>query len=143
MEIITVSKRTEIFRNFNLTQKIYLATCNGEKPQVRPITLMFLDNRFYIATGSLDAKIKQIEDNNNIQLCYSISNDKNEGYIRISAKADLVQKIEVKKNLMDSVEFLKHFWSDPMDSSFMLYRVEPETVEYMAIGDMKVQHYQL
>lgn len=141
MEKITKAKREEIFGKFQQTQKIYLATCLSNIPQVRPVTLIYLNEQFYMATGRDDAKVNQIADNNNIQFCYSIMDEKNEGYIRITAKALLMENLDTKKLIMDEIAFIKHFWCDPSDSTFILYRFKPNALEYMKIGEMLAEYY--
>lgn len=68
--------KKEIFGFFKLTQPVYLSTADGNKPRVRPVTLIWFEDKFWIATGSGDAKVKQIYSNGNMEFCLPIKDDK-------------------------------------------------------------------
>ena len=55
--------KKEIWKWFKDLQVIYLATIYGTKPQVRPVTMIRFKNRFWVMTGTRDAKIRQIKKN--------------------------------------------------------------------------------
>jgi uncharacterized pyridoxamine 5'-phosphate oxidase family protein len=39
---------------------LFLAIADGKQPRVRPVTLIYLDKRFWVTRGTKDAKVKQI-----------------------------------------------------------------------------------
>lgn len=53
--------KDEVWKYFKNLQFIYLATCEGDQPRVRPVTLVCLDERFWILTGTDNAKTQQIQ----------------------------------------------------------------------------------
>ena len=60
---MTAKLKKEIFAYFKQTQPVYLATNDGNEPRVRPVTLIWFEEKFWIATGSSDAKVKQLFSN--------------------------------------------------------------------------------
>ncbi len=126
----------EVYSYFKQTQPVYLATIEHNKPRVRPVTLIHFDEKFWVATGSGDAKVKQIYQNSNIEFCMTISDQKNTGYIRGAGVADIVEELETKKLIAGKIEFIKHFWQDPADPDFVLLEIELREIEYLPIGQM-------
>lgn len=41
--------KTEIWDSFAEQQHIFLATVEGDQPRVRPVTLIYLSNKMYVA----------------------------------------------------------------------------------------------
>jgi len=128
--------KQEIWSYFKPMQKVYFATSQDNKPSVRPLSLIFHKNKFWIATGSGDAKIKQIESNNKVEFCLFISDDKNGGYIRGSGQANIVVDEELRKMIFEAVPFIKMFWDDPADKGFTLLDICLSNIEYMKPGEM-------
>jgi len=135
--------RKEIFDYFKQKNIIYLATSKEDKPAVRPVTLIHFENEFFIATGGKDAKLDQIKANNNIEFCYSISNEKNSGYIRGFGIATIIDDIPTKQKIMDNIDFIKMFWTEVDDPGYTLLKIELKEIEYMKIGEMLANRFEL
>jgi hypothetical protein len=52
--------KEEVWSRFKDFQHVFLATTEGDQPRVRPVTLIYFDKRFWITTGTSNAKVKQI-----------------------------------------------------------------------------------
>ena len=50
--------KKEVWQGLKDTQCVYLATGEADQPRVRPITLLNLDEKFWIATGTRSAKAR-------------------------------------------------------------------------------------
>ncbi|MFC1898432.1 pyridoxamine 5'-phosphate oxidase family protein [Candidatus Cloacimonadota bacterium] len=133
---MTEELKKEIFGYFKQTQPVYLASIDNNKPRVRPVTLICFENEFWIATGSGDAKVKQIYTNEHIEFCLPIRDEKNMGYIRGAGTAEIVEKLEDKKKIAENIAFIKHFWQDPADPDFILFHIQLQEIEYLPIGKM-------
>ena len=133
---MTEELKREIFAYFKQTQPIYLATNDGNKPRVRPVTLIWFEEKFWIATGSSDAKVKQLYSNNNMEFCLPIKDDKNMGYIRGAGIAEIVEDLAERTKIADNIDFIKHFWQDPSDPDFVLLHIYLHEIEYLPIGQM-------
>ena len=136
------SIKKEIKSHFNQTQPVYLSTIDKDIPRVRPVTLIHFNEKFWIATGSEDAKMAQIKANCNFEFCYSISDKQNMGYIRGAGAIIIVDDITLKKELLDNIDFISHFWQDPADKGFSLLHLNIKEIEYMKIGEMIANKYE-
>jgi len=135
--------RKEIFNYFKRKNIIYLATSKEDKPAVRPVTLIYFENEFFIATGSKDAKLDQIKANNNIEFCYSISNKENGGYIRGLGIATIIHDLPTKQKIMDNIDFIKMFWTKADDPGYTLLKIELKEIEYLKIGEILAKRFEL
>jgi uncharacterized pyridoxamine 5'-phosphate oxidase family protein len=133
---MTEELRKEIFAYFKQTQPVYLATNDGNKPRVRPVTLIWFEEKFWIATGSSDAKVKQLHSNNNLEFCLPVKDDKNKGYIRGAGIVEIVEDLAIRTKIADNIGFIKQFWQDPSDPDFILLHIELLEIEYLPIGQM-------
>ncbi len=140
---MTEELRKEIFNYFKQKNIIYLATSKEGKPAVRPVTLIYFENEFFFATGGKDAKFDQIKANNNVEFCYSISDEKNSGYIRGFGIATIIVDIPTKQKIMDNIDFIKMFWTNADDPEYALLKIELKEVEYLKIGEMMAKRFEL
>ena len=70
----------DVYSHFKLTQVVYLATADNNQPFVRPVTLIYFNKKFFIATSLSDTKIKQLKNNHKIEYCMPLQDDKNMGW---------------------------------------------------------------
>ena len=77
----------------------YLATEEGNQPRVRPFgTVAIFEGHLYIQTGKKKDVFKQIEANNNVELC-SFKDGK---WIRVAGKLLVDDRGEAKKYMLDN-----------------------------------------
>lgn len=134
--------KNELLKVLEETQIIYFATANAEGiPSVRPLTLIYLDDQFWIATGAEDSKMKQIEENRLIEFCLPIFDEDKGGYARFSGTAEIISSVPVKTKLLDNIDFIKMFWNNPTDKGYGLLKINADHVEYMKPGEMFSQHF--
>ena len=62
-----------ILNHFKETQFVALATFDGMRPRVRPMTLINLDRRFWMVTSTSSNKVTQIKQNPNVEFTYQFS----------------------------------------------------------------------
>jgi len=53
--------RQKYGRTLRIFSTFFLATEENNQPRVRPVTLVFFDERFWVLTGTDDAKVKQLQ----------------------------------------------------------------------------------
>ncbi len=136
--------KKEILEHFKQTQTVYFATCNEKQPYVRPVTLIHINNEFFIATSYDDSKVNQIRKNPNIEFCLMIPKNENEtGYVRAKGKADLSMKVESKKMVFDNIEFIKQFWNSHEHPDFTLVEIEISEFEYIRPGKTTAEKLKL
>jgi uncharacterized pyridoxamine 5'-phosphate oxidase family protein len=113
----------EVFSLVKQTQPVYLASIEGNEPRVRPVTLIFFNDEFWVATGSNDAKVNQIRDNENIEFCLPLKGEKSTGYIRGSGRAEIVDSLAARKMIFENIGFIKYHWSEPTDPDYILLKI--------------------
>jgi uncharacterized pyridoxamine 5'-phosphate oxidase family protein len=134
--------KKEIWSFFKKTQPVYFATIDTDIPRVRPVTLIYFNEKFWIATGSEDSKMLQIRTNCNFEFCCSISDDNNMGYIRGAGDITIIKDVDTKKILLDNIDFISHFWKDPADLGYSLLQLNIKEIEYLKIGEMIANKYE-
>lgn len=127
----------EVWKSFSGEPHIFLATIEGDQPRVRPVTLIRLQNKLFVTTGSNDAKVKQIRQNPKTEFCLLLEKDERQGTIRAECVAEIVEDKDVKADVYDSISFAKEFWGSPMDPNYAVIRLEPVGFEYMKPGSVQ------
>jgi len=129
--------KQEVWDHVGETQCVYLATAEGVQPRVRPVTLLDIDEKFWIATGTDSAKTKQMKSNPNVEFCLPLTADNGTGYIRVAGEADVVTDPETRAAIGNQVPFLKEFWTGVDDPSFCLLRITRVEIEYLPPGEFE------
>ena len=105
----------------------YLATIDGDEPRVRPFgTAEIFEDHLYIQTGKNKDVYKQIEKNNNVELC----GFKDGKWIRISGKLIPDERIEAKKDMLDKNPNLRGMYNENDDNTIVLYFESGKAVIY-------------
>ena len=96
----------------------YLATVDNNKPRVRPFgTAEIFENHLYIQTGKKKDVFKQIQANNNVELC-AFMNGK---WIRVSGNLIVDDRKEAKKDMLDKNPSLRSMYDENDDNTVVLY----------------------
>ena len=96
----------------------YLATVDKDLPKVRPFgTAETYDNHLYIQTGKKKDVYKQIEANNNVEICAF----KDGKWIRVSGKLIPDERVEAKKDMLDKNPTLRGMYDENDDNTIVLY----------------------
>ena len=127
--------KTEILTILKPEQMVYLSTCVNNQPRVRPVTLMYNDAGFFIATGVNDAKVAQIAANPKIEICLLLKSDTNAGYVRARGSLTIITNTDMRKAIYDCHHFLSHYWKESTNPDYVLYQMDWKVVEYMKPGD--------
>lgn len=135
--------KKEVWSQFEHTQNVFLATASGKKPRVRPVTLIYFNDRFWVTTGANNAKIKQIKGNQNIEFCLLFKEGEYNGYIRGAGIANIIQDIETKKHVANNTPFFEKFWESADDPSFALLEIVIKEIEYLRPGEFSVERFLL
>ena len=96
----------------------YLATIENDTPRVRPFgTINLFEDKLYIQTGKSKNVSKQIEKNNNVELC-AFMNGK---WLRLSGKLIRDDRVETKKDMLDHYPDLRKMYDENDDNTEVLY----------------------
>lgn len=96
-----ISLKDKVWGHFKDIQAVFLATADGDQPKVRPVTLLYYNDRLWIGTGTNAAKIKQIKENKKVEFCLFIEEEEKSGYIRATSEALIVHDNETRKLLAE------------------------------------------
>jgi len=129
-----------IFKNY---QTVFLATAKGSQPTVRPVTLVCIDKKFLVLTGTTTAKVKQIQKNPKIEFCLFLPKKDGNGYIRLVGKAKIVRDKKTKVRTTENCDFFNKYWKNFDDPDYTLIEIRPREIEYLRQGDFQVQRIKL
>lgn len=127
--------RKEVWSHLKDAQCVYFATAEADQPRVRPVTLLDIDRKFWIATGMRSAKARQMMRNPNVEFCLPLSEKCGEGYVRIAGVANLQKDARIRSEIGEKIPFLAEYWSGTDDPGFGLFRITRVEVEYLRPGD--------
>jgi uncharacterized pyridoxamine 5'-phosphate oxidase family protein len=108
----------------------FLATLDGDQPRLRPISPVKTDGfTVYFVNLHSHNKTREIAHNPNVELCYL---DQQNRQVRISGVAEVVTDSTLLQEIAGAKTLL-HAYLEAFDRShFVLYRVRPTLVRYMA-----------
>ena len=133
----------EVFNHFQNRQYVYVATCAEGQPRVRPMTLLYHNDEFFLATFSGDEKMKQINNNSVFEFCHTIKDAENTGYVRGSGKLEIIEDTKQRKTIFDEYDFIGHFWKTPENPDYVLLKLNIKEFEYMKPGEFKPEKHSL
>ena len=125
----------EVIDKFGTLSHVVLATVEGTKPRLRPMTLVRHGASFFFATGSEANKVKQLESNPQVEIILQWKEEPNNGYIRLDGKAVRETNKETVADLYERFEYLSELWRGPDDPTIVVYRVEARNYDYMKPGE--------
>ncbi|MDH5482795.1 MAG: pyridoxamine 5'-phosphate oxidase family protein [Candidatus Bathyarchaeota archaeon] len=135
--------RAEIWRHLKDFQHVFLATTENGQPRVRPVTLVNFDEKFWVLTGTENAKVKQIMKNPKIEFCLLLEEGEKRGYIRGVGYAKIVAEKETKIKVAKYCDFFNEFWENPDDPSYTLLELEMNEIEYLKPNETKTRKLKL
>jgi uncharacterized pyridoxamine 5'-phosphate oxidase family protein len=133
----------EILTYFKEMQTVFVATCDNERPYVRPMLLLFVDDTFWLATGANDAKTPQLRLNPHFEFCFLVEKGVENGSIRGSGKVEFVQDMEIRKRFIDNFSYIRHYWQEPDDPTYILLQLHVDSFEFMRPGEQTSEKVQL
>ena len=135
--------KKEVFGRFDGLPEIELATVENDQPKVRPVMLMHLDRRLYVATETGSNKVAQIRENPKMEFCLRLPEGENVGYVRAAGIAEIVEDMETKASVAQRCPFFKNFWETPEDPTYTLIQLHAKEIEYVKPGQMMSEKFSL
>lgn len=87
---VTFSKAERDFLGRN--EACRLATCRDSVPHVVPVSYVFEDGAFYIATDYETKKYKNIKENNNVALTVDVYSSTGNKAVCVQGRAEIIEK---------------------------------------------------
>ena len=116
---------------------IMLATVESNQPRVRPVTLIEHKGALYVLTGSSDAKTKQIQENQKVEVLKLVPHENLTGYIRFSAIAKIIKDPKTREHLANVSSFFYNYWESSENPKYALLQLIPQKIEYMKPGQQE------
>lgn len=126
----------EILDTLAATQMVHVATCEGNEPRLRPMTLIAKDRRLWFATGARDNKSAQIAANPASEFCLLLREGQYSGYLRGRGRLRLVTDIGLKQEVADHAPFIYDYFRDASDPDYCLHEFELKQLSYLKPGEM-------
>ncbi|MCR4435876.1 MAG: pyridoxamine 5'-phosphate oxidase family protein [Clostridiales bacterium] len=99
----------EVYQFLKENPTFYLATVDGDEPQVRPFGVVaIIDGKFYIQTANTKKVYQQMIKNPKIAIC---TVGKDGRWLRISATAVEDDRMEVRQQFLDANPMLKDMYA--------------------------------
>lgn len=130
MELSEQGKVIAIMRDNSL--HAYLATCDGEQPQVRPVSPIVEDDMtVWLTTFSTSRKVKQIKANPRICLAF-VEQPDGEKAATIIGEAKIIDSSEQKKRVwgLAGFDLSRHFPDGAGSKEFCLVKILIKKVEW-------------
>lgn len=125
----------EVLERFHFLNRIILATMEEDQPRLRPVTLIHLDGRFLVTTGTKAKKVDHILKNPKVEFLLLLHEDENTGYVRGRCVASILEDNIIKRVLYERVPHVSQLWEGPEDVDLTIIELEPVEYDYMRPGD--------
>jgi len=125
----------EVLERFHFLNRVILATSEEDQPRLRPVTLIHLDGRFLITTGTKAKKVDHILKNPKVEFLLLLPEEGNTGYVRGRCVASILDDKEIKRVLYEKVPHVSQLWEGPEDGDLTIIELEPVEYDYMRPGD--------
>jgi uncharacterized pyridoxamine 5'-phosphate oxidase family protein len=135
MKKLTAKMRKEIWSHFKDFQTVYLATSSEGQPRTRPVTLAFLDGKFWLITGAKSKKAREMAENPRVELCLPLRGGEFQGYLRIGARAAPVKSLRTRAKVAGKAPYAKEYWKGPGDPMLAVFEFKPGELEYLKPGE--------
>ncbi len=126
--------KREIFEFLKSNPVFHLATVDGGRPRVRGMLMYRADeNGIVFHTGKMRELYKQLTENPTVEMSFNNGSDENLIQIRVSGAVELVEDLELKKEIVQEREFLKPFVEQMGYGPLAVYRLKNGTASIWAM----------
>ena len=113
----------------------FLATSDGHKPSVRPMSgLRWVGEELWLACSLKSRKVRDLKRRPYAEVCFM---DKSCNHVRIAGPARVSASRRDRQVLLKLMPFLKNYVRGPDDPDYAIIRLRPESVRLMAFAEMR------
>jgi len=127
-ESMNIKEALSHLRDF---QHVVVGTVDIYKPRIRPMTLVYLDKRFWLITDTKSAKVRQIQNNPNIEFCLLFTEDGLDCCLRFSGVVGIIKDNKSRVKIANHCDFFNKHWENADDPNFTLLEVYPKEIQYV------------
>ena len=121
----------------DVNKPLAVSTVDGNQPRVRFFSFKMIENgELYFITSKKKNVFRELEKNNNIEICSMPSLDKS--WIRIAAKAEFVNNLELNKKAFSLLPMLENAYGTPENDDIVLIKlVDMDIKKYNLSGNVE------
>ncbi len=105
---------------------MFLSTSVDDEPRVRCMALIFHENKVWACTKSDRGKVRELIENDKIEICTLVKGESDTGSIRASGRAEIIHDIRIKEELSQVIPFFSAYWKTAADDDFTLIKFNIE-----------------
>ncbi len=136
-----------IMNSFSEQQVVSFATVEGQQPRIRPMTLIHIDDRFYMITGARggkDAKkLQQLRLNPRFEYHMSLKGEKVNGFIRGAGDAFEVDDSSVKQRVYEAIDWARGYFDRFDHPDYVLLELVHDGFSYRFPNTMEIDYLKL
>lgn len=115
---------------------VVLATCSGNGPALRPMTLQVREGRIYMLTFPDSPKVEHVRRNPRCQIYADLVHGDSRGFVRLSCTPEIIGDPSVKEALFAQAPYARNFWESADDPRYCLLGFTPLGGDVLKPGDM-------
>ena len=102
----------------------HVATMDNDQPRVRMMSVTAIDNSLWLLTRSSWSKVRELKENDKIEMTIGFQGEKGVGCIRATGRADLIPDSTTRQKVSEVVPWFKGYWESAEDPDFTLYQLK-------------------
>jgi uncharacterized pyridoxamine 5'-phosphate oxidase family protein len=119
-------EKQEAINHLNSVNLAYVATIDNNEPRVRIMSITPHKSQYWCCTITGREKIEQIKQNNNFEFSFQLA--ENQGSIRARGKVDIIEELELKKEISEVIPWFDGYWKSHDDPKFTLFRLNVDRI---------------
>jgi uncharacterized pyridoxamine 5'-phosphate oxidase family protein len=123
-----------LVKYYDEQQVVSFATVEEKQPRVRPMTLIYSDDGFYMITGARGGKdaykLKQLRENPRFEYYHTLKGDAVDGFIRGMGESWEVVDETIKERIYNLIGWSKSFFPTADHSDYVLLELKHDGFSY-------------
>ncbi|MDM7992198.1 MAG: pyridoxamine 5'-phosphate oxidase family protein [Candidatus Fermentibacter sp.] len=128
-------KLSDVLDLFDERSSVTLATVAGDRPSVRPMTLMKVDGGLFMLTEAGSPKLAELRANPRCLVYRGLADGRGNGFITLDCAAAEETSPSERKRLYARSGYASTYWTSPGDPKFCLLRLVPDGARMMMPGE--------
>ena len=133
-----------LFNSFKEQQVVSFATIDGNQPRVRPMSLIYFDQRYFMITGARGGKNAKklilIRENPRYEYYLTLKGEKVDGFIRGMGDALEVSDFHTRKKIYDKITWVSNYFESVDHPDYVLLELKHDGFSYRKPDENEI-HY--
>lgn len=127
---------------YNEQQVVSFATVEEKQPRVRPMTLIYTEDRFYMITGARGGKdafkLQQLRANPRFEYYYTLKGEQVDGFIRGMGDSWEVDDEAIRKKVYEMIPWAKSFFPTLDHPDYVLLELKHDGFSFRFPDTMEI-----